>query len=126
MADKGLPIELAELIDAVGHDACTVVTQGMGGKDEPTIVAECRIQPRVLVTLKEYRYTITLHLEPEEGGYSVTVPALPGCLAQGETLEEAIAMAKEAIAVHIQGLIEDNEPVPQEEETLTAIVKVAA
>ncbi|MDO8671691.1 MAG: type II toxin-antitoxin system HicB family antitoxin [Dehalococcoidia bacterium] len=76
--------------------------------------------------MKEYRYTITLHLEPEEGGYSVTVPALPGCLAQGETLEEAIAMAKEAIAVHIQGLIEDNEPVPQEEETLTAIVKVAA
>ena len=76
--------------------------------------------------MKEYRYTIILHPEPEEGGYSVTVPALLGCLAQGETVEEAIAMAKEAIAVHIQGLIEDGEPVPQEDETLTAIVKVAA
>ncbi len=76
--------------------------------------------------MREYHYTIVLHPEPEEGGYSVTVPALPGCLAQGETLEEAIAMAKEAIAAHIQGLIEDGEQIPQEDDTVTAIVKVAA
>ena len=54
--------------------------------------------------MTEYRYTIILHPEPEEGGYSVTVPALPGCFAQGETLEEAIALAKEAIALHVIGL----------------------
>ncbi|MHB0871116.1 MAG: type II toxin-antitoxin system HicB family antitoxin [Chloroflexota bacterium] len=65
--------------------------------------------------MKEYRYTIILHPEPEEGGYSVTVPALPGCFAQGDTLEEAVAMAREAIATHIEGLIEDGEPVPVED-----------
>ena len=68
--------------------------------------------------MSEYHYTIILHPEPEEGGYSVTVPALPGCLAQGDTLEEAIAMAKEAIAVHIQGLIEDGELIPTEDAPL--------
>jgi antitoxin HicB len=57
--------------------------------------------------MTEYRYTIILHPEPEEGGYSVTVPALPGCFAQGETLEEAITLAKEAIALHVIGLREE-------------------
>ncbi len=68
--------------------------------------------------MREYHYTIILHPEPEEGGYSVTVPALPGCLAQGDSLEEAVAMAKEAIAVHIEGLIQDGEPVPEEDAPL--------
>ncbi len=77
--------------------------------------------------VQEYSYTIILHPEPEKGGYSVTVTALPGCLAQGETLEEAIALAKEAIALHIQGLVEEGRPVPQETEHAQAIVvKVAA
>ena len=79
--------------------------------------------------MKKYHYTIILHPEPEEGGYSVTVPALPGCLAQGDTLEEAVAMAKEAIAVHIEGLIEDGEPIPEEDERpqlITLEVDVAA
>lgn len=65
--------------------------------------------------MRQYRYTVVLHPEPEDGGYSVTVPALPGCLAQGETIEEAISMAREAIAAHIEGLIEDGEPVPEED-----------
>ena len=42
-------------------------------------------------------YAIILIPEPEEGGYSVIVPALPGCVSQGETVEEAIAMARDAI-----------------------------
>ncbi|HVC33164.1 MAG TPA: type II toxin-antitoxin system HicB family antitoxin [Chloroflexota bacterium] len=77
--------------------------------------------------MKEYRYTIILHPERDEGGYSVTVPALPGCFAQGETLEEAIALAKEAIALHIAGLREAGEPVPEESDHPRAvIVDVAA
>ena len=44
----------------------------------------------------EYRYTMVF--EPaEEGGYVVTVPALPGVVTEGDTLEEARAMAKDAI-----------------------------
>src|SRR5437588_11535414 len=57
--------------------------------------------------MSEYQYTIILHPDTEEGGYTVTVPALPGCVTQGETLEEAIAMAKDAIRLHIEGLIEE-------------------
>ncbi len=74
--------------------------------------------------MKEYRYTIVLHPEPEEGGYSVTVPALPGCLAQGDNIEEAIAMTREAIAAHIAGLIEDGEPVPEEDDAPLQITTV--
>ncbi|MGH2460091.1 MAG: type II toxin-antitoxin system HicB family antitoxin [Chloroflexota bacterium] len=77
--------------------------------------------------MKEYRYAIILHPECEDGGYSVTVPALPGCFAQGETLEEAIALAKEAIVLHIVGLREAGEPIPEEPEHPRAvIVDVAA
>ncbi len=37
-----------------------------------------------------YRYTVVLTPEPVAGGYSVHVPALPGCFSQGETLDEAV------------------------------------
>lgn len=77
--------------------------------------------------MSEYQYTIILDPDPEEGGYTVTVPALPGCVTQGETIEEAIAMAKDAIGLYIETLIADGEPVPQEREHPQAlIVKVAA
>ena len=72
--------------------------------------------------MSEYQYTIILHPDTEEGGYTVTVPALPGCVTQGETLEEAIAMAKDAIRLHIEALIENGEPVPEEQEHPQAIV----
>lgn len=62
------------------------------------------------------QYTIVLIPEPEEGGYSVLVPALPGCVTQGETIEEAIAMAKSAIAGWIEVARKHGEAVPEEEE----------
>ena len=66
--------------------------------------------------MSEYQYTIILHPDTEEGGYTVTVPALPGCITQGETLEEAIAMAKDAIRLHVETLIACGEQVPEERE----------
>jgi antitoxin HicB len=72
--------------------------------------------------MSNYRYTIILHPDIEEGGYTVTVPALPGCVTQGETIEEAIAMAKDAIRLHIESLIADGEPVPEEHEPAQAII----
>lgn len=75
----------------------------------------------------EHQYTIFLHPDPEEGGYSVTVPALPGCLTQGDSIEEAIAMAREAISLHLEGLIAEGLPIPEEQEHPQAItVTVAA
>jgi antitoxin HicB len=72
--------------------------------------------------MSSYQYTIILHLDPEEGGYTVTVPTFPGCITQGETLEEAIAMAKDAIRLYVESLIADGEPVPEERDHPQAIV----
>ena len=64
------------------------------------------------------RYTIVLHPEPEEGGYSVTVPALRGCTTQGDTFEEAVANAHEAIAGWLDTLADLGEPIPVEDARL--------
>jgi predicted RNase H-like HicB family nuclease len=77
--------------------------------------------------MREYQYTIILHPDSEQGGYTVTVPALPGCITEGDTKEEAIAMAKEAIQLYIESLIDDNQPIPEEREHPQAItIHVAA
>jgi antitoxin HicB len=72
--------------------------------------------------MHDYKYTIILDPDPDEGGYTVTVPTLPGCVTQGETLEEAIAMAKDAIRLYIETLIDLGEPVPEEREHPQAII----
>ncbi len=69
------------------------------------------------------RYTVILVPE-EEGGYSVEVPALPGCYTQGETREEAIAMAKEAIGLYLESCKAHNEPIPEESGVESLIVEV--
>jgi len=48
-------------------------------------------------------YQVLLTAE-DDGGFSVSVPELPGCFTQGETIEEAIAMAKEAISLYVDSL----------------------
>ncbi len=59
--------------------------------------------------------TYTVHLEPaEEGGYNVFVPALPGCHTQGETYEEAVAVARECIEGFLESLAKDGLPIPRE------------
>jgi antitoxin HicB len=67
--------------------------------------------------MKQRTYRILLTPE-DEGGFSVAVPALPGCFTQGETIDEAIAMAKEAISLYVESLEEDGEPVPDDSRSL--------
>ena len=58
-------------------------------------------------------YTILLTPgEPDEGGYYVRVPALPGCITEGDTLEEAMANAKEVIEGYVLSLQDCGIPVP--------------
>lgn len=59
-------------------------------------------------------YTVLLTPEPEEGGYSVTVPALPGLATQGNSYDDAIAAARSAIAFHLECLKAEGEPIPEE------------
>ena len=56
-------------------------------------------------------YPIVIHKE-KDSDYGVTVPDLPGCFSAGSTIDEAIAMAREAIELHLEGLIEEGLPVP--------------
>ena len=63
--------------------------------------------------MPEYQYTAVF--EPaEEGGYVVTVPTLHGLTTQGETLEEARAMVKEAILGYLEALVKSGEEIPIE------------
>ena len=52
--------------------------------------------------------------DSESGGFTVTVPSLPGCLSEGDTYEEAMTNIRDAIALYIEDLIADGEPVPED------------
>ena len=53
--------------------------------------------------------------EPQdEGGYTVTVPSLPGCVSEGDSFDEALTNIKEAIALYIESLRADGLPAPEE------------
>ena len=64
-----------------------------------------------------YTYKIHLHKE-EEGGFTVIVPALPGCITYGENVDEAIDMAREAIELYLEDLKEKGESIPDDSNTL--------
>jgi antitoxin HicB len=61
----------------------------------------------------ELRYLINLE-KNEDGGYTVTVPVLPGCITQGDTWEEAVVNAQEAISGYIDTLKDLSKPIPLE------------
>ena len=68
-------------------------------------------------------YQIDL-VEEKEGGYTVLVPELPGCVSFGKTIEEAKTNAKEAIELHLDNLKAHNSLENTEVSVLTTIVQV--
>ena|SRR5437763_502615 len=56
-------------------------------------------------------YIGLIHKDPGSD-YGVSFPDLPGCISAGPTIDEAIVMAREALALHIGGLLEEGEQVP--------------
>ncbi len=73
---------------------------------------------------KELNYTVVFEAAAE-GGYVVHVPALPGLVTQGETMEEARIMAKDAIEGYLAVLREDGEEIPIESDE-TVVLRVRA
>jgi antitoxin HicB len=71
-------------------------------------------------------YTVVLEYDPGAPGYSVRVPALIGCYSQGQTVEEALVNAREAIAGHILALEQIGAPVPLEDRETVPSDAVAA
>lgn len=64
---------------------------------------------------KELVLNYTAVFEPQpEGGYTVVVPALPGCITEGDSLKEARKMASDAIKAYCESLLKDNLPLPKD------------
>lgn len=59
------------------------------------------------------RYTVVLEQEPD-GGYVISVPALPGCVSQGDTRDEALSSIREAIRVYLEDCRDAGDPIPTE------------
>jgi predicted RNase H-like HicB family nuclease len=59
------------------------------------------------------RYTVVLERE-EDGGFVASVPALPGCVSQGDTRAEALKNIQEAIALYVEDCRDAGDPVPTE------------
>lgn len=73
--------------------------------------------------VRELSYSVFYEHAPE-GGFVVSVPALPGCHTQGETLEEAERNVKEAIGLYLESLVAHGEPIPEEGQSLQGRVTV--
>lgn len=69
-------------------------------------------------------YTVLIHTA-EEGGYWVEVPALPGCFSQGETLDETLSNAQEAIELHLESLQEEGQAIPSDKGFVIGRVEVS-
>ena len=63
-------------------------------------------------------HQFTVVIEPDEDAFHAYVPTLPGCHTFGATVEEARANIAEAIALHIESMQADEEPIPIEREPL--------
>ena len=66
------------------------------------------------------RYTVVLTPEPDGTAYNVTVPVLPGCFTWGATVEEALAMARDAIVTYLEG----EEDAPADGGAIVATVEI--
>ncbi len=69
----------------------------------------------MVIKMKIYSYTVVF--EPvKEGGYDVVVPAIPELCTFGETLEEAKAMAEDAIRCYLESALREGELIPEDKE----------
>ncbi|MGL4942419.1 MAG: type II toxin-antitoxin system HicB family antitoxin [Thermoguttaceae bacterium] len=60
-----------------------------------------------------HKMTYAAVFEPTKNGYSVYFPDVPGCISVGDTLEDAKREAADALALHLYGMTEDGQPLPQ-------------
>ena len=65
-------------------------------------------------------YSAIVH-EAEEGGYWVEIPALPGCYSQGESVDDALENATEAIALYMEALHDDDADIPVDSDVVFQI-----
>lgn len=75
--------------------------------------------------MKQTKLQFNVIFRPEpEGGFTVIVPALPGCISYGRNLKEARKMAINAICGYITSLKKHKEPIPSDEETFISSIRL--
>lgn len=72
------------------------------------------------------RYPVVITPDREDGGFVAECPAIPGCISEGDTIEEALANIRDAIEGCLAVLREKGEPIPEPAEALLASVEVRA
>lgn len=78
-------------------------------EDIKSVVATISREKKYSVKAKGKAYAVLMHPDLEDGGYWVECPSLPGCSSQGETVEEALEMIKDAIEGYIEATAEEGE-----------------
>ncbi len=66
--------------------------------------------------MEERKYLLVIEKEAQADGttaYGGYFPDLPGCIAVGDSTEEVIALAQEALEMHLAGMLEDGDPIPE-------------
>jgi predicted RNase H-like HicB family nuclease len=76
-----------------------------------------------MTTATVHRYVVVLKPALEEGetGFTVNVPSLPGCITEGDTVDEALANAREAIEAYLMSLHDRGLPIPPSDEVVTSL-----
>jgi predicted RNase H-like HicB family nuclease len=69
------------------------------------------------------KYLVILTPDTEDGGYTAECPVIPGCISEGETVEQALANIKEAIEGCLESLAARNEPLPGDNSVIVATVE---
>ncbi len=75
---------------------------------------------KIMKTLNDYLklpYRMEVVKDPDEGGYVISFPELPGCLTSGETLEEALTNAEDAKKIWLEAALEDGLEIPEPKTT---------
>jgi len=97
-------------------------------KESKPIPRDVRAKPvveEVAITIGGRKLSYTIIFEPAvEGGYVVLVPALPGCLSEGDTLKEARANIQDAMEGYLEVLREDGKPFPPDIQTQPVYEKI--
>ena len=76
---------------------------------------------------KVYQYTAIFEPDIEVGGYTVTIPSLPGCISEGDTFEQALKNIKEAASLYLEVMRTKKEEILREEKgVIIAPVQVKA
>ncbi|MFI5206024.1 MAG: type II toxin-antitoxin system HicB family antitoxin [Candidatus Paceibacterales bacterium] len=74
--------------------------------------------------MKIFRFNLVFQAEPE-GGFTVLVPALPGCVSYGKNLKQAKSMASDAVAGYLRSLKKHGKPIPNDDNSFISMTEIA-